>query len=333
MKIPNPYLLFIGDAADALWAKTSNGIARWRPEWCVGQFRYPGCGVDLGLPDLTLEEGKQRGAETLIIGIANSGGVISPGWIKDIRKALELGYHVASGLHDKLADCPELVEAAEKYGRNLFDVRHTKQEYPVGNGAPRSGKRLLTVGTDCSSGKMFTTLAMEKEMKKRGVSCEFVATGQTGIFISERGIAIDAVISDFISGAVEYLSPAHPNPDHWYLIEGQGSLFHPSYAGVSMGLLHGAQPDALVVCHDAGRQNVRGLQGYPIVDLHECIRRNEEAARLTNPRVKTIGLALNTSRYEEQQARDLLKKHEDEFSIPATDPFRFGAENLVEALL
>lgn len=332
MKIPNPYLLFIGDATDPLLAKTSNGIARWRPEWCVGQYRYPGVPVDLGLPDFSLEEGREKGAETLVLGIANSGGVISPEWMKDILRALELGYHVASGLHDRLNSFPELVEAARKNGRNLYDVRHTEVHYPVGNGAPRSGKRLLTVGTDCSVGKMFTTLSIEREMKRRGVSCEFVATGQTGILISERGIAIDAVVSDFISGAVEYMSPSHPNPDHWYLIEGQGSLFHPSYAGVSTGLLHGAQADALVICHEPGRVHMRGLPNYPIVGMAECIRQNETVARLTSSEVRTIGFSLNTGKYSEQEAKDLLKRHEDEFGLPATDPFRFGAEKLVDAL-
>ncbi len=333
MQVTPPYLLFVGDVADHLAAKTSNGIARWRPEWCVGQLRFPECKVDLGLPDLSLEAGLAAGARTLVLGVANRGGVMAPHWIEVIKEAIRLGYHVASGLHDRLGDHQELVELAAKFDRQLLDVRYAVIKCAVGNGKPRSGRRLLTVGTDCSVGKMFTTLAIERQMREMGIASDFVATGQTGIFISGRGASIDAIISDFISGAVEALSPAHEDPEHWDLIEGQGSLFHPSYAGVSLGLLHGAQADCLVMCHDPNRDHMRGVPEYPLVSLGECIRRNEEAGRLTNPRCTVVGISINTSHLAEAEARRYLAAVEAETGLPATDAYRFGATSLVNAAL
>ncbi len=333
LQIRPPYLLFIGDVKDTLAAKTSNGIARWRPEWCVGQFRYPGCEISLGLEDLSLREAYDRGARTLIIGVANPGGVMSEPWKETILEALEIGYDVASGLHDRLNDDPRLVARARERGRRLLDVRYATFKCPVGNGRKRSGKRMLTVGTDCSVGKMFTTLAIHRAMQARGIAADFVATGQTGIFISGKGASIDAVISDFISGVVEALAPDHPDPDHWYLIEGQGSLFHPSYAGVSLGLLHGAQADALILCHDPNRNHMRGLPHYPLPSLAECIRYNEQAARLTSPHARVVGISINTSHLGEADALAYLAAVEAENRLPTTDAYRFGADKLVEALL
>src|SRR5205085_1064185 len=209
-------------------------------------------------------------------------------------RALELGMDLAAGLHHRLADIPVLRDAASRYGRQIADVRHPTREFAVGNGIKRPGKRLLTVGTDCSVGKMFTSLALEKEMRRRKMKADFRATGQTGIFIAGAGVSIDAVISDFVSGAVEYLSPAN-DADHWDLVEGQGSLFHASYAGVTLGLIHGAQPDALVVCHEHGRAHMRGLPNYRLPDLKLCIDRNLEAAQLTNPAARCVGVSVNTA--------------------------------------
>lgn len=258
---------------------------------------------------------------------------MSDRWRQTLHEAIELGYDVASGLHDRLLADPALVEHAERCGVRLHDIRYATFPCPVGNGAPRSGRRMLTIGTDCSVGKMFTTLAIEQEMKQRGVSADFVATGQTGIFISGRGAAIDAVIADFIAGTVEALSPAHADPEHWDLIEGQGSLFHPSYAGVSLGLLHGAQADCLILCHDPSRSSIRKLAGYPQPEIGDCIRRNEEAARLTNPRAKVVGCSLNTSLWTEVEAREVIASFEKTHGLPTTDAYRFGAEKLADAIL
>src|SRR5712671_1166722 len=263
-----PYLLFIGDAPDQLAAKTAVVIACWRPEICLGQLRLPGCKADLGLPDMTIEEAATAGVRTVIVGTTNRGGVLGDGWEGLLVRAMELGMDLASGLHHRLADIPALREAASRLGRQIADVRHPTREFAVGNGVKRPGKRLLTVGTDCSIGKMFTALALERAMRGRGLKADFRATGQTGIFLAGDGVSIDAVVSDFVSGAVEWLSPAN-DPDHWDLIEGQGSLFHASYAGVSLGLLHGAQPDVLVLCHEPTRTHMRGLPHYPLPGLKE----------------------------------------------------------------
>lgn len=331
MAIQHPYLLFLGDAPDQLSAKTAQGIAHWRPEWCVGQIRLEDCQADLGLTDMSLEEGREAGAKTLVIGVANRGGVFSEKWISALEQALLLGYDLAAGLHNRLVDVPVLKAAAEQHGRQLFDVRHPTREFDVASGKKRAGKRLLAVGTDCSVGKMYTTLALEKEMKGRGLNADFRATGQTGILIAGDGVSIDAVVADFISGAVEYLSPANDD-DHWDVIEGQGSLFHASFAGVSLGLLHGAQPDALVLCHEPTRPHMRGLPEYSLPTLRACMDANLAAARLTNPEARFVGVAVNTSQMEESSIEAYLRRVESELELPTVDPFTEGVAPLVDRL-
>ena len=331
MAIEHPYLLFLGDAADQLAAKTAQGIAHWRPGWCLGQLRLPGCNADLCLPDVTLEAAVAAGARTLVIGVANRGGVIGPDWVEVLEKALIHGLDLAAGLHNRLTDVPSLNSLAAQHGRRLFDVRHPSRSFEVANGRRRPGKRLLTVGTDCSVGKMYASLALEKEMRARGLDADFRATGQTGILIAGDGVSVDAVVADFISGAVEWLSPAN-HPDHWDVIEGQGSLFHASFAGVSLGLLHGAQPDVLVLCHEPTRRHLRGLPDYPVPDLRECLQANLAAARLTNPDVTCEGIAVNTAALDAEAARALLASIEEELRLPAVDPFRDGVAPIVDRL-
>jgi uncharacterized NAD-dependent epimerase/dehydratase family protein len=332
MRIEQPYLLFLGDAPDQLAAKTAQGIADWRPETCVGQLRFTDCNADLGLPDMSLSEGLENGAKTLVIGVANRGGVISDIWTEVLVKAIDLGFDLASGLHSKLADVPELAAAAERTGRKLFDVRHPSETFSVGDGKTRPGKRLLTVGTDCSCGKMYTSLALEREMRARGLKADFRATGQTGILIAGGGVSIDAVVADFISGASEGLSPAN-DADHWDLVEGQGSLFHASFAGVSLGLLHGSQPDVIVMCHEPTREHMRGLPHYALPDIQTCIEVNLSAARLTNPGVVCAGLSVNTSRLDAEAAKTCLADLEAEFGLPAVDPLRDGVGRLVDEIV
>jgi uncharacterized NAD-dependent epimerase/dehydratase family protein len=331
VELKTPYLLFLGDVHDQLAAKTSAGVAYWRPQACIGQFRLPGCKADLGLEDLTIEQAAARGAKTVIVGIANRGGVISEAWLPSLTKALELGMDLASGLHRRMTDVPQLKSLADRLGRTLADVRHPAQEFEVGSGKKRSGKRLLTVGTDCSLGKMYTSLAIEKEMRRRGMNADFRATGQTGILIAGSGVSVDAVVSDFISGATEFLSPANSD-DHWDVVEGQGSLFHPSFAGVSLGLLHGAQPDALVMCHEPTRTHMRGLPHYPLPSLHECIDANLAAGRLTNKAIRVVGISINTSALDASAADSLLKQTADAFGLPCVDPVRGGVADIVDRL-
>lgn len=329
--IAKPYLLFLGDVKDELSAKTSRGVAEWRPDDCVGQHRLEGCGPKLDLPELSYREAIDRGAKTMLVGVVNAGGVLSPDWIGALREALEAGLDLASGLHMKLTDVPELKETAARLGRTLHDVRHPRGRLPVGKGTRRPGKRLLTVGTDCSVGKMYTALAIEKEMRARDFNVDFRATGQTGIFIAGRGICVDAVVADFISGAAEILAPAN-DPEHWDIIEGQGALMHPSFAGVSLGLLHGSQPDALVMCHQPGRTRMRGLDDWPLANLQDCIDFNIRAARLTNPNVRCIGISLNTKLMERQAALDEIRRVEDDFGLPCIDPAMTGVGAVVDRI-
>ena len=331
MAIAHPYLLFLADAHDQLAAKTAQGIVHWRPDWCLGQLRLPGCRADLGIADMTIDAAVKAGAKTMIVGVANRGGTVGGAWLASLEEALDRGLDLASGLHRKLADMPALRDKAARLGRQLFDVRHPTREFAVANGRKRSGKRLLTVGTDCSVGKMYTSLALEKEMRRRGMNADFRATGQTGIFIAGEGVSIDAVIADFISGAVEFLSPENA-PDHWDLIEGQGSLFHASYAGVSLGLLHGAQADALVMCHEPTRPHMRGLPEYKLPDLAACIAANEAAARLTNPAARCIGISINSSGLDKDAAGKLLRETEARLGLPTVDPFRTGVAAIVDRI-
>lgn len=326
--IPQPYLLYLGNETDELSVKTSRGLAQWRPELCVGQFRGPASRVTLGLPELGFAEGVQRGARTLILGIANAGGVMDATIVADVVASLEAGLHVASGLHVRLREQPVIAETAARLGRKLFDVRDPPPNLPIGKGVRREGRRLLTVGTDCSVGKMYATLAIEREMHRRGYKADFRATGQTGILIAGGGVPVDAVISDFLAGSVEWLAPARSDGG-WDLIEGQGSLFHPSFAGVSLGLLHGAQPDALVLCHEPNRPHMRGLKGRPMPDLAECLEENLRVAKVTSPDVQAVGVALNTSRLPAEEARRTCEQVSQQLGLPCTDPIRDGVAPIV----
>ncbi|MFS4437060.1 N-acetyltransferase DgcN [Paracoccaceae bacterium GXU_MW_L88] len=328
--LKTPYLLFLGDAADPLAAKVAQGVRDWRPENAIGQFRMDGCKADLGLPDMTVAEAVEAGAQTLVVGVANRGGVISKDWLSVLTEALGAGMDIASGLHNLLRDEPELV-AASGHGTNLFDVRLPNRSYPIANGEKRTGKRCLAVGTDCSVGKMYTALALEKAMVAAGRKASFRATGQTGILITGEGVPLDAVVADFMAGAVEWLSPNN-DADHWDLIEGQGSLFHPSFSGVTMALIHGGQPDALILCHEPTRTHMRGLPGYQLPTLEALRDLVLPIAQIVNPAVEITGVSINTAALGEDEALRYLEETEKRMGLPTVDPFRQGAERLAEAL-
>ena len=329
--IKSPYLLFLGDAADGLAAKVAQGIKDWRPDLSVGQYRMDGCNADLGLNDMTFEQAVDAGAKTLVIGVANRGGVISSEWKAKLIEALEAGLDIASGLHNLLKDEKILVDKAEELGRNLFDVRIPTEAYPIAAGTKRSGKRCLAVGTDCSVEKMYTGLAIEKEMHSRNMKATFRSTGQTGILITGNGVPLDAVIADFMAGSVEHLTPNN-DADHWDLIEGQGSLYHASYSGVTMALIHGGQPDALVLCHEPTRDHMRGLPDFKLPSLDDLRDTALIMAKIVNPAVKVVGISVNTQHLSEDEANEYLKSTEQRMGIPAVDPFRHGASRLVDAL-
>ncbi len=329
--IETPYLLFLGDAPDQLAVKVAQGIKDWRPENSVGQFRMQGCGADLGLKDMTLAEAKAAGAKTLVIGVANRGGKISQAWRDVMVQALQMEYDIASGLHNLLRDEGPLTAAAQTHGGTLHDVRVPSVGYPIGNGVKRSGKRVLAVGTDCSVGKMYTALAMDAEMNKRGMKSTFRATGQTGILITGHGVPLDAVVADFMAGSIEYLTPDNED-DHWDHIEGQGSLFHASYSGVTMALIHGGQPDALILAHEPTRTHMRGLPDYTLPSLELLRDTALPLARVVNPACEVVGISVNTQHFGEDEALSYLEGVEKRMGLPAVDPFRQGAGRLVDAL-
>ena len=329
--IETPYLLFLGDAPDGLAAKVAQGIRDWRPENCVGQFRMEGCRADLGLTDMTLAEAKAAGARTLVVGVANRGGKISQAWKKVLVTALEEGFDLASGLHNLLRDEPDLAAVAKATGRALHDVRVPEVDYPIADGRKRSGKRVLGVGTDCSVGKMYTGLALDRAMREAGMKATFRATGQTGILITGDGVPLDAVVADFMAGSIEWLTPDNDD-DHWDIIEGQGSLYHVSFSGVTMALIHGGQPDALILCHEPTRTHMRGLPGYGLPSLEELRDTTLSMGRVANPDCKVAGISINTQHMGEAEAERYLAQLEDRMGLPAVDPFRHGAARLAEAL-
>jgi len=329
--IGTPYLLFLGDAPDPLAAKVAQGIKDWRPDLAIGHLRLPECNADMHLPDLSVEEAVARGAKTLVIGVANRGGFISDTWLSVLTSALSAGMDLASGLHTLLRDEPTLVALAEAHSRSLHDVRVPGEAYPIATGRKRSGKRCLLVGSDCSCGKMYTALCLEREMRDRGLKATFRATGQTGILITGGGVPLDAVVADFMAGAVEHLIPDNDS-DHWDLIEGQGSLFHPSYSGVSLALIHGGQPDAMILCDEPNRPHMRGLPEYRVPSLERVRDLALEMGRIVNPSCAVTGVALNTSAMDEREALDHARRVEDRLGLPTVDPFRHGAGRLVDAL-
>ena len=315
--IPKPYLLFLVDAKDDLAIKTAAGVSYWKPEWCIGQLSFSNAKATLNLPELSIEKAVKSGAKTLVIGVVNAGGVMPENWKQTLIEAAQSGLNIASGMHTRLSSISEIKSSAEENNVELFDLRFNDQTFSTGKGEKRSGKRLLTVGTDCSVGKKYTALAIEKAFVKNNIKASFKATGQTGVLIAEDGIAIDAIVSDFISGAVEWLSPDN-DEDHWDIIEGQGSIFHPSFAGVSLGLLHGSQPDAFVVCHEPTRQNMRGVK-TPLPTINDVIDETIKLGSLTNKNIKCIGISLNTSAMTEGIS-SLKQEIENEFELPCLDP-------------
>jgi uncharacterized NAD-dependent epimerase/dehydratase family protein len=325
-----PYLIFLGDIANPTLAKTGAGVRDWRPEACLGQNRLPGCAADLGLPEMTPVEAVAAGAGSLLIGVASIGGQIKDNWVPVLVAALEAGLDIVSGMHSKLEEVEAIRIAAEKHGRALHNVRRSMTKFPVGTGKKRSGKRLLMVGTDCALGKKYAALALTKAFQEAGHKATFRATGQTGIMISGGGIAMDAVVADFSAGAAETLSPAN-DPDHWDVIEGQGSIVHPGYAGVSLGLLHGSQPDTLVLCHHPFRTEIDEYPGFAIPPIQEVINLHLALARRTNPNVKCVAIALNTSDVSAEEGDKIIAEYESKYGLPAFDPMRSNLRRIVDA--
>ncbi len=331
LQLRQPYLLFLGDVRVKSDAKTAFGLRDWAGAHVVGEFALPAAAVSLGLPRLDPHQAAARGAGSLLIGVAPAGGELPAHWIPALEQAMAAGLDIVSGLHTRLSASPRLADAANRHGVRLVDVRHSDSAFPVGTGRKRTGRRILTVGTDCALGKKYTALALAEALRAQGMKASFRATGQTGIMITGSGVAIDAVISDFIAGAAEQLSPDN-EADHWDVIEGQGALFHPAYAGVTLGLLHGSQADALVLCHDPSRQCIEGHPDFPIPPLASAIEQYLAAGRLTNRGVRCIGISVNSSSLDDAQWAAYARRVEAELDLPVVDPMRGGVKPLVDAL-
>lgn len=331
LSLRSPYLIFLGDIQEAVDAKTGAGLVQWCREKVLGQLRFDNCLVDLGVADLSIAEACERGVKSIVVGVAPIGGQISQRWVEVLIEAATAGMDVVSGLHCRLEDYPELVAAASSSGAQLINVRTPANNLPIGTGEKRSGRRLLTVGTDCAIGKKFSALSITQCMKARGINADFRATGQTGIMIAGQGVPIDTVVADFTAGAAEVVSPANAD-DHWDIIEGQGSLFNPSYAGVSLGLLHGSQPDAIVVCHDPTRQVIDTARHLPLPSVADCIDLHLQCARLTNPNVRCVGVCVNTSGLDAETKTTYLAELSAELSLPCIDPIEDGCDAIVDQI-
>ncbi|MEZ5758922.1 MAG: DUF1611 domain-containing protein [Emcibacteraceae bacterium] len=332
IEIKAPYLIFLGEETRKTYAKTGSGIVDWRPELCKGQLNLIENGLDLGLPRLSVEEAAAAGIKSLVIGTASVGGGIPDQWLETFENALLAGLDIVGGVHKKLNDVPRLVEAAKKSGSKLIDVRVPPANIPVGKGRKRTGKRVLMVGTDCAVGKKYTALAMERDMREKGINADFRASGQTGIMIAGRGIPIDAVVCDFLAGAAELLSPDN-DADHWDVIEGQGGIFHPGYSPVSMGLLIGSQPDAFVVCHEAGRTAIEEWDNFPLPTIEQVIERTISLGSLTNPNIKCVGVSINTSGLSESERQDYLNDLSSRLGLPCVDPLIMGTGAIIDHML
>lgn len=332
--LPQPYLLFLGDTVEPSYAKTAFGLRDWARDRCVGEFACDTAQVTTGLPFLSPAQARQAGAQAMVIGVANPGGRIPPTWIPLLIQALESGLDLIGGMHMRLSGIEPLRNAARALGRRLIDVRDPPPHIPVASGAKRTGNRLLTVGTDCALGKKYTALALTRAFRARGVDADFRATGQTGILIAGAGIPMDAVVADFAAGAAETLSP-DADAAHWDVIEGQGSLSHPAYAGVSLALLHGSQPDVIVVCHEHGRDRVLGYPHYPLPSIEDTVSLALTLGARTNPAIRCAGVSLNTAGLDHDTAPRVLAATAERLGLPVADPIRGGDAftALVEACL
>lgn len=330
--LPAPYLLFLGDTVEPGYAKTAFGLRDWAGDRCVGEYALPGAKVTTGLVHLTPRAAFDRGARALVIGVANAGGVIPEAWVAALVEALEAGLDIIAGMHSRLGDIARLRGAADRLGRRLIDVRTPPEGIRIASGAKRSGRRLLTVGTDCALGKKYTALAIARGLQARGLDATFRATGQTGIMIAGSGIPIDAVVADFLAGAAEMLSP-DADPQHIDVIEGQGSLFHPAYASVSLGLLHGSQPDAFIVCHSSARAAILGHPGFVVPSIEAVIEQTVAMGKLTNPAIRCAAISLNTAHLDEAAAEAELALTEARLGLPCADPMRGGPrfERMIDA--
>jgi uncharacterized NAD-dependent epimerase/dehydratase family protein len=324
-------------------SKTAEGVIRYarNPIAAVidkneaGKSIKSAVGIDCEAPIVaSIEDALRHKPDALILGTAWTGGHMPEFWRKDIITALENGLDVVNGLHDFLADDEEIVAAAKQHKKLLLDVRRPPDNIPVASGLARhvDAFTVLTVGTDCNAGKMTTTLELWKEAKARGIKAEFIATGQTGIMVAGgSGIAIDRVIGDFMAGAAEQMVVEAAKDHDLILVEGQGSLAHPGFSGVTLALMHGSAPKAMILCHKATNKWICDLKDFPLPELNQLIKMSEAIVEYVNP-AKVIGIAINTNGLTDEEAKSVIEKASKETGLPCTDPVRFGAVALVDAI-
>jgi uncharacterized NAD-dependent epimerase/dehydratase family protein len=332
-------ILAEGFSGDRHYGKTMHGVLRYRPDDVVAIVDSTRAGESAdGVPVVgTVDEALPLEPTTALVGVATQGGRFPPAWIELLRACIENGLDVENGLHVFLSDDPELRDLAARHGVELRDLRR-----PPGNLSTATGKNLdveativLTVGSDCAIGKMTVSLELDREARSRGLRSVFVPTGQTGIVIGGWGIAVDAVVADFVAGAAERLVvEGRERGGELLWVEGQGSLLHPVYSGVALGLYHGSVPHLLVLCHEPGRTEIEGVGGgpHPIPPLRELVELHERLALPARP-ARVAAVSLNTRHLDEEEARIAIAAAAEETGLPADDPIRFGAAKLVDAVL
>ncbi|GAC1389404.1 MAG: DUF1611 domain-containing protein [Ktedonobacteraceae bacterium] len=330
------------------YGKTATGVIRYGQDSVVAVIDSTkvgqdvahalGASIGVGIPIVRdINEALHYQPDTLLIGIAPQGGALPAAWRWQLFTALEAGLHLVSGLHFFLSDDPELKAAAEKHGVTIWDVRRPPNKQRVARFMPhRLGSHtILMVGSDCATGKMSTALEIQQEATKRGLSSAFVATGQTGIMIAGNGLPVDRIISDFVAGMVEEMTLDFSNKYDWVFVEGQGALNHPGYSPVTLGLIHGSMPNAMIFCHKAGTTAIEGYENCPFPSLTRMLQMNEEAVSWIrpNPPCKVVGISLVTQGMSDEQAQDAIKQVANETGLPTTDVWRFGANVLLDALV
>ncbi|HVM68940.1 MAG TPA: DUF1611 domain-containing protein [Gaiellaceae bacterium] len=336
--MPRYLILAEGFSADAHYGKTMRGVLRYRRDDVVAILDSTRAGeTHDGLPVVaTVAEALPLGPDTALVGVATQGGRFPPAWRELLKEAVGAGLHVENGLHQFLRDDPELAPLAAGAGVELRDLRRPPEDLstPTGENMTVPGTIVLTVGSDCAIGKMTVSLELDRAARERGLSSVFVPTGQTGIAIAGWGIAVDAVVADFLAGAAERLVlEGRDRGGELLWVEGQGSIVHPAYSGVTYGLLHGSAPHLLVLCHQAGTSEIEGYPGHPLPPLPELVRLHE-AASLPARRARVAAVALNTRLLEsDDEAREAIRAAAAETGLVADDPVRFGPERLLDAVL
>jgi D-glutamate N-acetyltransferase len=331
-------ILAEGFSADPHYGKTMRGVLRYRRPDVVAILDSTRAGEEHeGVPVVRDVGAAMRFAPTTaLVGVATQGGRFPPAWREQLRECIENGLSIENGLHEFLGDDEEMRELAKEHGVVLRDLRRPPSDLgtPTGKNVELPAHTVLTVASDCAVGKMTVALELDRAANGRGIASRFVPTGQTGIAIAGWGVSVDAVVSDFVAGAAELLVVAgYERGGELLFVEGQGSIVHPAYSGVTLGLIHGCAPHAFVLCHQAGDTEVEGYPGHPLPPLPELVALHE-AISLPRRKAKVACLAINTRKLSsDEDARAAIAAAEDETGLPADDPVRFGARRLLDAVL